>query len=236
MSSESFLSRWSRRKLEVREAEQPDRASPAPADSAEAEGAGEAAAAETGRADDAAGGDELTPDEIARLPSVEELTAEMDLSLFMRKGVPHGLRKAALRRMWSLDPNIRDYVSEAREYAYDWNVPGGVPGSGGALPPADEIRRLAEQIVGGHRPSETRAAEPEGGDAEPPADGTPREDAEAQAAHESPPDSSGPDQPDAALPQQPTAALAEPLVPVSTGDTDGQAAAPRRRHGGAKPC
>ena len=157
MSSENFLSRWSRRKGAVRAAEAPDRPSPAPADPAEGEAAAEAVAPDDRQAGDAGGGDALTPDEIARLPSVDELTAEMDLSVFLRKGVPDALRKAALRRMWSLDPKIRDFVSEAREYAYDWNVPGGVPGSGGALPPADEIRKLAEQIVGGHRPCGDRS-------------------------------------------------------------------------------
>ena len=59
---------------------------------------------------------------------MDELTPETDITVFLRKGVPEFLKNAALRRMWSLDPAIRDYVSEAREYAYDWNVPGGVPG------------------------------------------------------------------------------------------------------------
>jgi hypothetical protein len=68
--------------------------------------------------------------------------------MFLRKGVPEPLRNAALRRMWSLDPNIRDFVSEAREYAYDWNTPGGVPGSG-ALPASEEVARMAARIVGG---------------------------------------------------------------------------------------
>jgi Protein of unknown function (DUF3306) len=76
---------------------------------------------------------ELSAEEIALLPRVEDLTAETDVTQFLRKGVPMGLRNAALRRMWALDPAIRDYVSEAREYAYDWNVPEGVPGSGPLL-------------------------------------------------------------------------------------------------------
>ncbi|HYI88549.1 MAG TPA: DUF3306 domain-containing protein, partial [Beijerinckiaceae bacterium] len=127
MSSENFLSRWSRRKGAVRAADAPDRPSLAPAEPTEGEAAAEAAAPDDRQVGDAGGGGALTADEIARLPSVDELTAEMDLSVFLRKGVPHALRKAALRRMWSLDPTIRDFVSEAREYAYDWNVPGGVP-------------------------------------------------------------------------------------------------------------
>ena len=42
--------------------------------------------------------------------SLEDLTADSDLSAFLREGVPEALRNAALRKMWSLDPAIRDYV------------------------------------------------------------------------------------------------------------------------------
>jgi hypothetical protein len=58
--------------------------------------------------------------------------------------------------MWSLDPKIRDFVGDAREYAYDWNAPGGVPGYG-PLPTTDDILRMAARIVRG----ETSAAEAE---------------------------------------------------------------------------
>jgi hypothetical protein len=240
MSSENFLSRWSRRKGAVRAADAPDRPSLAPADPTEGEAAAEAAAPDDRQVVDAGSGDALTTDEIARLPSVDELTAEMDLSVFLRKGVPHALRKAALRRMWSLDPTIRDFVSEAREYAYDWNVPGGVPGSGGALPPADEIRKLAEQIVGGHGPWDTGAAEPEGAVMEPAPTSISRPDGEARGSSPSPPDGFVPDQPGLpeTLPPPPRAVMAEAPQPVavSPGETSAGVASPRRRHGGAKPC
>jgi hypothetical protein len=156
MSSDGFLSRWSRRKQEVREAERPQRTEPP--QPPEREQPSEAAPSDQNLAATASG--ELSPEEIAKLPAPDELTAEMDLSLFLRKGVPEALRKAALRRMWALDPKIRDYVSEAREYAYDWNTPGGVPGSG-VLPPSDEIARMAARIVSGADPAEhTTAAIP----------------------------------------------------------------------------
>ncbi len=106
--SSDFLSRWSRLKRQAKEAPKPEPAAPEP-DGAEAE-------------------ETLSPEELALLPSLDDLTPDMDLTAFLRQGVPAGLRKAAMRRMWSLDPAIRDYLSEAREYAYDWNVPGGVPG------------------------------------------------------------------------------------------------------------
>jgi hypothetical protein len=104
---------------------------------------------------------ELGPDDLAKLPSLEELTADTDITVFLRKGVPESLRNAALRRMWSLDPKIRDFVSEAREYAYDWNTPGGVPGFGGPLPPPEEIERLAARIVGAMKAEAGSFSEPE---------------------------------------------------------------------------
>ena len=155
MSSEPFLSRWSRRKQEVRKSEQPDSAALPQPPEAEARGAetSQASSPRTVSGQTGTSEAELSAEEIAALPSLDELTVGTDITVFLRKGVPERLRNAALRRMWSLDPNIRDFVSEAREYAYDWNTPGGVPGFGGELPPADEIRRLAEQIVGAVRPS-----------------------------------------------------------------------------------
>jgi hypothetical protein len=161
--SDDFLSRWSRRKraaqhtgLQRRPDETPSDAAGVPDslhEPAPAEDAKNAVSPEA----------ELGEEEIARLPPLGELTADSDLSMFLRKGVPESLRNAALRRMWSLDPKIRDYVSEAREYAYDWNTPGGVPGFGGPLPPPEEIQKMAARIVGVFDPG----TEPRGEAAEP---------------------------------------------------------------------
>src|SRR3954465_2968853 len=138
MSSErgDFLARWSRRKLEMRQAEPGAQPIPAPTSGPDLQ--------EPEPEPEEAG---LTPEEIADLPKIEELTPETDIRMFLRKGVPELLRRAALRRMWSLDPAIRDYVSEAREYAYDWNVPGGVPGNGPLLP-SDNVEEMLGQIFG----------------------------------------------------------------------------------------
>jgi hypothetical protein len=138
MSSEGndFLSRWSRRKIEMRR-EKPPVAAPAPVALPEPEDA------------QAVSGEEvaLTPEELAALPSIEELTPDTDITVFLRKGVPEFLRNAALRRMWSLDPAIRDYVGHARDYSYDWNLPGGVPGNG-PLPPGDDVEAMVGRIFG----------------------------------------------------------------------------------------
>jgi Protein of unknown function (DUF3306) len=161
MSDDGFLTRWSRRKRAAEAAGQPRAAA--------VEGEVESApgiAGGTSAAGDSAGAApeaELSADVLADLPRLEELTAESDVSLFLRRGVPESLRNAALRRMWSLDPKIRDFLSEAREYAYDWNTPGGVPGSGPLLS-GEEARRLAARILGARdeaaQPDEAGSATP----------------------------------------------------------------------------
>jgi hypothetical protein len=133
----NFLSRWSQRKREAKQAE-PD-ASLANADippEATAEPEAEAA-----------------PEfDLASLPKLEELTATTDISAFLRKGVPESLRNAALSKSWALDPAIRNYVNPALEYAYDWNTPGGVPGSS-ELGAGMDVARMVLQIMGDTEPS-----------------------------------------------------------------------------------
>jgi hypothetical protein len=105
-----FLTRWSQRKRAAKKPE-PD----PPAAEAEVPPAAEVEAQQ-----------EL---DLSTLPKLEELTATSDITAFLRKGVPEHLRNAALRKSWALDPAIRNYVNPALDYAYDWNTPGGVPGS-----------------------------------------------------------------------------------------------------------
>src|SRR5207244_8833403 len=76
--------------------------------------------------------------------------------------VPEHLRNAALRKSWALDPAIRNYVNPALEYAYDWNDPGGVPGSS-ELRAGMDVARMVSQIMGSGEP----AVEPSVGDADP---------------------------------------------------------------------
>jgi hypothetical protein len=139
----TFLARWSQRKLEVR---QPQTSVPGSVEGVEP------VAQRPADAEPA-----LTAEEIEALPKVEELTPESDISVFLRRGVPDMLRNAALRRMWSLDPAIRNYVGDARDYAYDWNVPGGVPGNGPLLP-VDNVETMVQQIFG--REPEPKRVEP----------------------------------------------------------------------------
>src|SRR5712675_916552 len=125
-----FLARWSQRK---RQAKPPDRETPLadakvpPAPSAE--------------------GDAEPEFDLSSLPKLEDVTQSTDITAFLRKGVPEQLRNAALRKSWALDPAIRNYVNPALEYAYDWNTPGGVPGSS-EIGAGMDVARLVSQIMG----------------------------------------------------------------------------------------
>ena len=57
-----------------------------------------------------------------------------------------------MRKGWALDPAIRNYVSPALDYAYDWNTSGGVPGSSDIEAGLD-IGRLISQIMGSDEPA-----------------------------------------------------------------------------------
>ena len=161
MTDEGLLSRWSRRKLQAERAKRTAGSPSAPISPTEetAPGVPENSARLEGR--DAGALPELSAEELVRLPDVEDLTAASDLTQFLRKGVPKALRNAALRRMWTLDPAIRDYLGEAREYAYDWNTPDGVPGSGPLLA-SDDVEAMVRRVIGDH---ETQPSpEPEAAD------------------------------------------------------------------------
>src|SRR5258705_31467 len=95
--------------------------------------------------------------DLSSLPRLEEMTGSSDITAFLRKGVPEQLRNAALRQSWALDPAIRNYVNPALEYAYDWNTPGGVPGSS-EIGAGMDVARLVSQIMGtGESPAEASA-------------------------------------------------------------------------------
>lgn len=133
-----FFSRWSRMKREAAQ-DSEDEALPAVADPELSE------PLEPARQDNL-DPDVISQEEIDALPPVESVTDRAGLEPFFRKGVPKVLRNAARRRMWMLNPKIRDYLDVARDYAYDWNTPGGVPGSGGRIAP-ETAAKLAERLL-----------------------------------------------------------------------------------------
>ncbi|GJE69093.1 DUF3306 domain-containing protein [Methylorubrum podarium] len=233
--SGSFLSRWARRKESVRAAERSE--TPAVADAAGAEnlldgtpspGASDNLQRAEARTDDLS--EAVSDDLLAKLPSLDALTTDTDLSAFLQAGVPTALRNAALRRMWSLDPAIRDFVSEARDYAYDWNTPGGVPGTGPLLP-IDDVKAMLKRVIDGVPTGVDEAAGPESQGV--PAASQDDPAACASAADPEPEAIPGP------VPAAPSIDM-HPQVADLAGDRPevAQPALPRprlRRHGGAMP-
>ncbi|HUE46688.1 MAG TPA: DUF3306 domain-containing protein [Aestuariivirgaceae bacterium] len=129
MSRDGFLERWSRRKLADNKEPEPEAEQPAEA------------AAPVDEPDE----EELDEEELAKLPSLESFTVKTDLAPFLRKGVPQALKNAAMRKMWMLDPAVRDHVDFAVDYAWDWNTPGGVPGNAGTIS-QDSITRMMDAL------------------------------------------------------------------------------------------
>ena len=109
---ENFLSRWSRRKLE---------SEPSRHDAQRASEARSRLRTRTMRRRDQAerGRKDAKPEEpafdLTSLPSLESITPETDIRAFLQKGVPADLTRAALRRAWSADPAIRDFIEHRRK-------------------------------------------------------------------------------------------------------------------------
>jgi hypothetical protein len=89
-------------------------------------------------------GENRLPFDPASLPTIESIGAESNISAFLEAGVPGDLARAALRRVWSSDPAIRDFVGLS-ENSWDFNVPGAMPGFG----PIDgeEVGRLLTRLL-----------------------------------------------------------------------------------------
>jgi hypothetical protein len=138
MSQDGFLSRWSRRKLTSGKAEGVE------PESAEALREAETPP-EAGPGIESPEEEMLDEAELARLPPLEEITVKTDLAPFLRKGVPLALKNAAMRKMWMLDPAIRDHKDFAVDYAWDWNTPGGVPGNAGTIS-GESLKRMLDSL------------------------------------------------------------------------------------------
>lgn len=135
---ENFLARWSRRK----------RAAVDPVD----EPAAKDAAVEQKKEEPLGG--QVSPDEparegeapafdLSRLPAVESIVAGTDIRPFLAPGVPAELTRAALRRAWTTDPGIRDFIGLS-ENAWDFTKAG--PTGFGPLLPIDDVKKLVAEI------------------------------------------------------------------------------------------
>ena len=216
----SFLARWSQRK---QEAKQPER---------DARVADAKAVAEPGT-------EAESPEEfdLASLPKLEDLTPTTDITAFLRKGVPEHLRNAALRKSWALDPAIRNYVNPALDYAYDWNTPGGVPGSS-EIGAGVDVARLVSQIMGTVEPAAESSAEDGNPANEPVRELAPS--SQSEAASDLPTEASrlsSETSPEAQIPSDDEAGVrVQTQQAVITGDNSSAASQQAvRRHGSAKP-
>lgn len=217
---DNIFSRWSRRK----QAERHDKA-PAPG---EEQAAPEAVDFDVGSADRQPPEEEHEADE--PLPSLDDLTAQSDLSAFLRKGVPDALKSAALRKMWSLDPAIRDYIGPS-ENAWDFNQPGSMAGFG-PLDAKEAVVDFLSKLGDGEKPG------PASRTAEMPAS-SPQQIAEVSPEHDASASSEGTDEavplPDnAAGVEQPSDTSADTATGTARTGKSSHPAAPRR-HGGAMP-
>lgn len=134
MTEEEFLARWSRRKRASKSDAPPaETAKLAGGDSVPSPGA------------------EAEPDvDLGSLPPIDAITAATDVTPFLRKGVPQELMHMALRRAWSADPAIRDFIGLA-ENAWDFNDPKAMPGFGPLDCSQAELAAWVDRIVGGLR-------------------------------------------------------------------------------------
>jgi hypothetical protein len=137
MSDEQFLARWSRRKREAKA----DHSEPAVEEQA-ADTHGSAPS------DHAAAEPVPCEVELSNLPPIESIEATTDITAFLRKGVPQELSRAALRRAWSADPAIRDFVGLA-ENAWNFNDPNAMGGFGPLDYSAEQVDGFVRRIVGG---------------------------------------------------------------------------------------
>ena len=157
---ETFMARWSRRKrASAQEGESVEPSAPADDAAAQAPQAvgapqavdapqpGERAlgAPADARASDAPASHEEASS-VPQLPSIESIVAESDVRAFLAPGVPPELTRAALRRAWSADPKIRDFIGLS-ENSWDFNDPGAMPGFG-PLELTEEIRQEIARMIG----------------------------------------------------------------------------------------
>lgn len=137
--SKNFLQRWSRRKqaAALRARRQGGEAEPADAAKTEIESLPD---------DTTAKPSDPPIFDPATLPPIESITATTDIRAFLAPGVPVELSRAALRRAWTSDPAIREFIGLA-ENQWDFTKPDSVPGFG-SLELTPELRRLVAQLVG----------------------------------------------------------------------------------------
>jgi Protein of unknown function (DUF3306) len=138
---EGFVARWSR--LKISQPEEPSEGVPKLSpDAASLTPPSETPAVDATSDADLAG----NAFDAATLPSIESITLDTDIRAFLQTGVPEELKTRALRRAWSTDPAIRDFIGIA-ENQWDFTDPNGIPGFG-PLRATDNVAALVAQALG----------------------------------------------------------------------------------------
>jgi Protein of unknown function (DUF3306) len=144
---EGFLSRWSRLKRDLAaaaDAHAPDEASANEDREHPPEDEKDNSVASSVDKDDTAPA--LPSIDLSKLPPIESITATTDIRAFLAPGVPLELSRAALRRAWVADPNIRTFIGIA-ENQWDFTAPESIPGFG-SLTAVDDVRKLLADVFG----------------------------------------------------------------------------------------
>jgi uncharacterized protein DUF3306 len=209
MSEEDFLARWSRRKLRA-ESDQPLPEPEQPAGMPQVEAAEEAPRPNI---------------DLANLPPIDAIDATTDITAFLRKGIPQELSRAALRRAWSADPTIRDFIGLA-ENAWDFNDPNAMPGFGPLDWPAEQVEALVGRIVG-------RLAQAAEGLPNPVAEAA--NVAQSSCAQSMPAEPSNPSSTDKSPSPELQSAPAAPQPTIAEPAASDEIPVRRRTHGGALP-
>jgi hypothetical protein len=125
---EGFLGRWARRKREAQQPAAPVVVEPEDISPATSE--------------------PVAPEpEMVEPPSLDFIDKDFDLAHWLKQNVPEEWKLRALRRAWESDPAISGYLDPARDYALDWNTPGGAPGYG-PLSESDNVEEMLANIFG----------------------------------------------------------------------------------------
>jgi hypothetical protein len=148
---ENFLERWSRKKTEA--AREPD-AQPA----ADTRRDDEAPSSPSSARNEPSPAADKPVFDLSKLPSLDSITSATDVRAFLTPGVPPELTRAALRRAWTADPAIRDFVGLS-ENAWDFTDPSAVPGFGD-IPAGYDLKRMVAEVFGELERTAERAAEP----------------------------------------------------------------------------
>lgn len=149
---ETFLSRWSRLKQEAEQTKEPAGDRRPETGAPDVDTKPEVAKLESARSKNA-------PEQefdISTLPPIDSIGVDTDIRSFLQKGVPLELTRAALRRAWTTDPAIRDFI-EVAENQWDFATGSNLPGFGD-LDLSDDVRRMIAEMF--QAPSRATNEEP----------------------------------------------------------------------------